>query len=421
MVAMRRSRTRSRSGGVVGVVVSLAVLALPAAGSAGAAAHGRGPNPAPPAEEFTPVTVNPLGEHPEPVLGSDGRYHVLYELELTNTKPAPATLQQVQVVVAGSGGRVLVSYSGQALLGELRTLVPQPATTLVIPENESRLLYVQLSFPTLTAVPRAVTQRLQLLAAGDPAATTASPLSYTAGRVAISKNALPVLGPPLAGKNWIAVNGCCNANITHRGAYQSINGSLYDAQRFAIDWMRINARGELEHGNPAVLSSYVDYGARVLAVAGGTVVSTIDDLMTGTPGSLPNPASFLTVADVGGNSVVLDLGHGIYALYAHMKKGSVTVHPGQHVTRGEVLGRLGDTGNAAAPHLHFQLMDGPTDLGAQGLPYVFGDFATAGKLQRDPATATSFAGTWVTTPLPRATTQHDRFPLNLDVVSFPAG
>jgi murein DD-endopeptidase MepM/ murein hydrolase activator NlpD len=71
-----------------------------------------------------------------------------------------------------------------------------------------------------------------------------------------------------------------------------------------------------------------------------------------------------------GNHVVLECGD-VYAGFAHLTTGSVAVEAGQHVRVGDVLGRVGHTGNSTAPHLHFQLMDGPDPLTAHGVPCVF--------------------------------------------------
>lgn len=249
--------------------------------------------------------------------GTDGRRHLVYEYELTNTKAAPATIKRVDILDAVAPGRVLASWSGKALVARLRTLIPSPATSAVISADVSRLLFVELSFPSKAAVPAAVTMRLHLLAAANPGATTPTRMHYTAGRVTISRARLPVIGPPLAGTGWVATNGCCNSLITHRGSFASLDGAFTNSQRFAIDYMRLNARGELVHGNTHLVASYVDYGAKVLAVANGTVVSILNNLPNQPPGTLPNPGSFNSVEAVDGNQVNLNLGHGLYANYAH--------------------------------------------------------------------------------------------------------
>src|SRR5271169_2664779 len=62
-------------------------------------------------------------------------------------------------------------------------------------------------------------------------------------------------------------------------------------------------------------------------------------------------------------------GHSQYALYAHLKPYSVTLQVGDVVTEGQKLGLLGNTGNTTGPHLHFQVMDRPSALKTNGLPF----------------------------------------------------
>jgi murein DD-endopeptidase MepM/ murein hydrolase activator NlpD len=81
---------------------------------------------------------------------------------------------------------------------------------------------------------------------------------------------------------------------------------------------------------------------------------------------------------VAGNHVVLDLGAGRFAMYAHLRQGSVAVRPGDVVRRGQVLARLGNSGNSTEPHLHFHVADGPSPVDASGRPFVLESFACAG-------------------------------------------
>lgn len=85
----------------------------------------------------------------------------------------------------------------------------------------------------------------------------------------------------------------------------------------------------------------------------------------------------LALDEADGNFIVQDIG-GAYVLYAHMQPGSVTAKPGDKVKRGDRLGKVGNSGNSQAPHLHLHVMDGPSPLQSNGLPYVVDDFvATA--------------------------------------------
>ncbi|MEV7867132.1 M23 family metallopeptidase [Streptomyces sp. NPDC088124] len=70
-----------------------------------------------------------------------------------------------------------------------------------------------------------------------------------------------------------------------------------------------------------------------------------------------------------GNHVILDLGNGTYAAYAHLRRGSLEVGVGDRVSAGQTLARCGNSGNSSEPHLHFQLMDHPDLNSARGIPF----------------------------------------------------
>ncbi|MDE3187861.1 MAG: M23 family metallopeptidase [Acidobacteriota bacterium] len=54
-----------------------------------------------------------------------------------------------------------------------------------------------------------------------------------------------------------------------------------------------------------------------------------------------------------GKEVVLDHGHDLLTVYGHLS--GIAVLPGQHVTRGQVIGYVGQTGRATGPHLHYEV------------------------------------------------------------------
>lgn len=304
-------------------------------------------------DQFTPLVVSPLTTNTRPFHGTDGRVHLVYELVLTNTSPTPATLKKIEVVDGSNPSKTLASYDGTGLLSCLRTTGRLTVENPTIEFNSTRLFLIDLSLDPAIALPQHLMHHIDMLGAPSPGPkpTAQVLLGYTVAPLDISRK-LPVISAPLSGNGWVAVNGCCGADSIHRSSDLSVNGGIYFAQRFAIDWMRLDEARRFVHGNALDVHSFDSYGQDVLAVADGTVVETLNDLDDQKPGTLPDPKT-ITLENVDGNHVVLDLGDGVFAFYAHLQKGSVRVSSGDRVKRGEVLGKLGNTGNTSAPHLIF--------------------------------------------------------------------
>jgi Peptidase family M23 len=377
-------------------------------------------NAIPKADQFTPVLVSTLYPSSAAFPGTDGKQHVVYELELLNANPTPATLQEIEVLDAANSGRVIAAYQGSELVSHLRTMGKTPVSSPEIEFDGARMFLLHLVFDRNAAIPRRLVHRITLLGGGTPAPTpqTPVPLRYTVAPFTVLTK-LPVIGPPLRGKNWVAFNGCCEIGGAHRASSQTVNGRLYYAQRFAIDWMRLDDRGRLLHGPDTDVHSYSDYGADVVAVADGKVVRTLDTLEDQKPGTLPDPRT-ITLENVDGNHVILDLGNGVFAFYAHLQRGSVDVSPGDHVKRGQLLGKLGNTGNTSAPHLHFHLMDGTSTLGSNGLPYVIDSFEFAGEISARKFNASEkLDGVWNEGMLPTPSPRQDQYPMDLAIINFP--
>ncbi len=364
---------------------------------------------------YTPLVVSAFRPRTTPVLGTDGRFHAVYELVPVNTRPAPATLTRVTVSEAAAPGKTLVVFDATALAPRIRTLDNRPAPSASLEPNQARLVLLELAFAPASGLPDALVHGLDTVAHAAPTATTPSPVSYTAAPIAFD-TVVPTIAPPLAGSHWVAFNGCCAPGVPHRATAMPVNGALHFAQRFAIDWMKLDDAGRLVHGDPADVRGYTSYDHEVLAVADGTVIEALDELDDQVPGKNPDPST-ITLDNVDGNHVVLDLGGGRHAFYAHLRKDSVTVRRGDRVRRGQVLGNIGNTGNTSAPHLHFHLMDGPSVLGSEGIPYVIDHFALAGQIP-DSAVADDLSGDYRAHLSAAAAPRERQFPLDMDVVDF---
>jgi murein DD-endopeptidase MepM/ murein hydrolase activator NlpD len=280
---------------------------------------------------------------PIPFHGAGGQWHMIYELRLTNRSEADQTVTKIEV--AGDAGP-LASIEGNALAGmmPLRKIAPGGTAIvfLTVPLRDGR-------------APEKLRHRLTVNGAGVDLAP-----------VALRAKEPIVIGPPLRGTDWLAANGPGNRS-EHRRALTPIEGRATIAQRFAIDWVQVKGDSTFK-GDEKDNRSYYSYGAEALAVADAKVAAIRDGIPENVPGE-DSRAVPITLETVAGNHVILDLGGGNYCMYAHLQPGSLKVKAGDRVKRGQVLGLVGNSGNSTEPHLHFQVMDGPTPLGAEGLPY----------------------------------------------------
>jgi murein DD-endopeptidase MepM/ murein hydrolase activator NlpD len=237
---------------------------------------------------------------------------------------------------------------------------------------------------------------------------------FRAGPTRVSQVEPARIGAPLFGERWLAGEGCCDTVTSHRGAIFPIDGTFYSPERFAIDWVRVGKNATLYDGPKDELSSYPTYGARIRSVADGRVVGTRDDQPEQTPGQFPNG---LALNDFGGNYVVIKIAEGQYAYYAHLQKGSngVRVQPGERVEKGQLIGKLGNTGNTDAPHLYFMLIGGKTPLTSGALPFETGSFRTQGTLTNYDA---YLAGAKAKVSSGQRGEQRDRLPLHRTVNDF---
>jgi murein DD-endopeptidase MepM/ murein hydrolase activator NlpD len=196
-----------------------------------------------------------------------------------------------------------------------------------------------------------------------------------------------------------------------------INGRVWVAQRYAVDWEQMDAQGCIRKEPQEKLESYTIFGKPVLAVANAVVVAVTDGLPEQNPGKFPVNIP-LDQAD--GNSVMLDLGEQRYAMYAHMQPGSIKVHRGDRVKLGQVIGLVGNTGNSVAPHLHFQVTAGASSLASNGLPYEIRDFQVTGKTAGTKAfDEAEEKGTPLTvTAVTPAQQVKDALPLDQMIISF---
>lgn len=377
-----------------------------------------------------PLTIGPLvwhlvGSGVYPVKGSDGLMHLAFAMQFTNVWNQPVTIQSVEVVDPAKSYKPTGKYrvlsikdedvTGMVKLSSLPPTLNKASYSFKTAGGESGVMFFDVTYAGSHEVPCTIALRVRAIQPENkhlPESAVASP------PLKVSMQAAIVLSPPFKGDGWVDGNGCCLEIGAHRFVTNPMNGTLHPAEQFAIDWIKVDGQGKAFRTNGKKSEDWLCYGTEVLAVAAGTVVEAMRDLPNQPPGVAPTN---LTIPEIAGNHVILDLGGGRYAMYAHLAPGSVTVHVGDQVRAGDKLGLLGNSGNTTGPHLHFQISDRPSTLDTTSLPFVFETMELESRTEANLEDIDEFSIKG--TPLPMDTKVakplKEAMPLSRDIVKFP--
>lgn len=137
----------------------------------------------------------------------------------------------------------------------------------------------------------------------------------------------------------------------------------YPPQKYALDIVKLNQFGTRAGGlYPKELGKYAIYDDELYSPCNGEVLETRDDLPDLTP---PNTDPERPE----GNYVALSCENIDAVVYiAHMQEGSVTIEKGGKVTEGQMIGKVGNSGNTTEPHLHIH-----AEKDGVGVPIRFDD------------------------------------------------
>lgn len=342
------------------------------------------------------VPTNPIA------VWSEGHHRLVYELRVTNIGRKGLGIKRVEVSAAGTA---LASWEGDSLKS-IALRMGESGDGRVVGAGKQVLLYLLATAPQ-GDIPKVLEHRLFLThpdSLEGPATDTLARYQVT-----VASRTPVVVRAPLRGGPWVAVNGPGNTS-GHRRTAIPIDGLTRVAQRFATDWIRLGPDGRAWKDDSTKNENWYGYNEPLHAVGAGRVVAIKDGIIENVPFS-PKMAVEITLETVGGNHVIIDLGDGNYAFYAHLIPGSVAVKVGDKVSAGQVIGRLGNSGNSTAPHLHFHMGDQPSPLGTEGVPFLVDEYT-------DLAVVTQFLEPW--TASGPGTPRRRELPFENHVVRFKA-
>lgn len=189
---------------------------------------------------------------------------------------------------------------------------------------------------------------------------------------------------PLRGE-WLSPN-TPGTKIPSHGTNQL--GTRYAYDFIQVDWSRVGKPAYrvslmqyLLSGVP--LSEYYCWGQEVYSPCDGIVIAAEDgyvenvktNLLLDMSNAYKNARYFDPAKDdiqsIAGNYIIIQYSENVYAAICHLQAGSIQVSVGENIKTGNIVGRVGHSGNSFAPHLHFQLMDSNDIATANGIPCAF--------------------------------------------------
>jgi Peptidase family M23 len=318
-------------------------------------------------QEMTPLLLA-VHDAPVPFKGSDGLVHLVYEVWLANISSGEADVQDVEVI---GDSAVLQRLDATAILHSL-----QPAglreSSGVLTKGTQSILFLNVILPNGTPIPKQLLHRVKAHYSAAPPGQ--QEIVESGGATTPDLQPVVQISAPLRGDGYISADSCCDST-RHMRAAMPINGRVYVAQRYAVDWEELDAGNRIYSGPREKLESYTIFGKPVYAVADGVVSVVVTGLPEQTPGKYPTNIS---IEEADGNSIIEDLGGNHFACYAHMQSASIRLHRGDKVRAGQVIGLVGNSGNSVAPHLHFHVMSSELSLASNGLPYQIDAFKVTG-------------------------------------------
>jgi len=195
-------------------------------------------------------------------------------------------------------------------------------------------------------------------------------------------------GPHLIGREAISIKPFVNRlayNFPLNGVWQAVNNfdytlghRAYAGQEFAEDFVQVGSNGLIRKDESSNPDDYFCFGAEVEAIADGEVIrteNTIEDnpaeYEISRSNSIARIEKYGYLTGRAGNHIAIKHAEDRYSCFSHLQKGSVELKPGDSVKKGQMIGRVGNSGQCSNAHLHFQMNEGPNPLGNRGLPMTF--------------------------------------------------
>jgi hypothetical protein len=283
-----------------------------------------------------------------------------YELLISNQGAAPVVIHEVDAT--NNNGKRVASISGEDIAARLSSEENgrvKPGETAVL---------VMSACAESTEDLKSVTHRIRV-SSGEGGGKA---FNVMGGTVHVSKEARTDFAPPVRGGSWLVL-GPFDPRLPGRRASVDVDGFRVFPHRFEMSLSKMADAEGTSSGSGAENADYAAFGESVYAMADGRVLQVVNGISDHAPG---RPDS----TNPDGNFVLTEVGDE-YLVYAGLQKGSIALKPGDPIKRGDLIGRIGNSGSSAEPELRIRLISAPDPLRSTGLEFGFQSYYWVGWLK----------------------------------------
>lgn len=291
---------------------------------------------------------------------SFGTYHLEYELLVSNQGQAPVVLRGIEAT--NSIGKRIAWFGEKEVAARLASEEPghlQP--------GELAVLVMSVSAEKADDL-KSLTHQLRISSENGGVKA----FNVMGGTIHVTNEARADLGAPVRGGSWVVL-GPFDYRMSGRRQSADVEGFRVFPHRFEMSLSKMADAEGTTSGSGANNSDYAAFGEPVYAMADGRVLQVVNGITDHSPGrpDTTNPD---------GNFVLMEIGDE-YCVYAGLQKGSIPLKVGDRLRKGDLVGRIGNSGASAEPELRVRLITAPDPLRSMGLEFGFQSFRWVGWLK----------------------------------------
>ncbi len=157
------------------------------------------------------------------------------------------------------------------------------------------------------------------------------------------------------------------------GATKDINYHVFAPdQRWAYDFI-ITKNSKSYKNSGKKLEDYYCYNQPIFAPANGIVKYIENNIRDKQINEKEDNSVF-------GNRIIIEIAENQFLFICHFKYKSIKLKVGDKISQGELLGRVGNSGNSSEPHIHIHLQDSIRDYLAESIPFYFYNYICNNKI-----------------------------------------